>query len=265
MILLSFAHAACPDLGEVLSMAETELQDVHLDAVHADLERAHEALGCGTVARPEQVARLWLIEGVTALVENDPTTAADALQAVARIDAGQFEDRYGPRVLAAWQEAIEAVPGRARLVIDPIPPGSQRWIDGRPVRGDEPTTSGLHVVQVTDATGRVRHGEVIFLDAGQHYTIETDFQDSITTPPPPPPPRKRRIRAPGWAVVAGLAAASAVGTGVYASTQNQGYRKATRYDELDRVRARQVGAATATYGLGGVAAAAGVLFLARQF
>lgn len=265
LLLLKAAQAGCGDLDELLTSAEEQLAALHLDEVHTTLAAVPEVLRCGSVAPPEQLARMWSLHGVTGVLEGDSTAASDGFSALHRVSPTHYRDAYGTKVRQSYEAASAAPVLPAFLEFTPELGANRAYLDGSPAQQSQQTTQGLHTVQLTDPNGTVVFAELFFLAANQSRKLATGV------PPAPLPtvaiaeePRERRFRNGGWLVAGGVTAGAGVAMGLVAQHENQVMRKTGSFQALDASYARQRTIGGVAYGLIGLSAASLTVYVARQ-
>ncbi|MEZ4239041.1 MAG: hypothetical protein R3F59_23385 [Myxococcota bacterium] len=156
----------CPDRLARLDMieaAEQKLLEADLAGADLGLRSLEKALGCGSLAESDLLARMWLLEGAWLTLQGDPQAAVDSWRAAARVAPGRWVDAYGPELREAYDEAVAAPSPEetARIHLDPP---LFRWIgavDGHIQNFPARVEPGLHVVQVGPGEDDIRYARVL--------------------------------------------------------------------------------------------------------
>ena len=161
-----------------------------LFAARSRLSEVEESLACGGLARPDELARLWLLEGALATFSGDTQSAADAFRAAAEVEPGRFIEDLGPQIRAAYEAALaERSTGLGTLFVEPTLAGWTLAIDGTPTTSPIATPEGLHVVQVGPTPDEVVFARVIHAIADLTIVIETGLEPVLLRDPPQTNPR----------------------------------------------------------------------------
>lgn len=180
------ASAQCPDRDALLSTLEQQVIEGRFEESIAAGEALVAAFGCGELASPEQIARMWLASAVRETSLGD-SAAQETFAAAARLSADTWNEMYGPSLRAAWEAAARAPspePGQLRIEPDL---GYLTAVDGRAL--DLPATlpSGPHLLQLGAAPDDMRIAFRVDLTP----TLERAFDPKL-----PPLPRAPEIVAP---------------------------------------------------------------------
>lgn len=170
LLLLSLAHADCPDLSSTTARANDALIAARLDEARAALQAAEAVFSCGPAPGREALAQYWLVEAAVASVSGQPQDAADAWQAAARLAPDLWEPRHGPELRAKRDAAVATMgAGQGTLEVEELPEGHALWIDGESSPSPSPASEGLHVVQV--AKKEAVFGRIVLLGADEHMRV----------------------------------------------------------------------------------------------
>jgi hypothetical protein len=215
LLLIATARAAdCRPIDEIGASARQALLVADLDGAREQLAQVEHALGCGAVADPATLARLWLVEGVFAALDGREEEALVPLHAARVLDPGVWDDVWGESLRALWDRAAPGAEGSG--VVDLVPPVAAPWavfVDGRASSLPATLPAGLHAVQI-GAEDVVHHGVVVLVAAGEQTHVSHLLPNVPPRPAPPPAPAPALSGSP----FAGLALEGAVGDPVSAPT-----------------------------------------------
>jgi len=202
------AAAPCPevDLDVAAEDAVGAVTDDELVYARDLADQALTQLGCvSRVADPEDLATLYQARAAAGFFADPPLAfEADLVQATV-VHPGWFNDRFGPDLRRAWEEAGARVSGEATLSVWPIPDESLLYVDGHPWEAQPVVVlPGQHLVQVAKGAEVVWfwHGP---LEAGGEVDLATGL----------PEPTRARLLRDNPLLVGGLAAGLAVGGAWY--------------------------------------------------
>jgi hypothetical protein len=144
------ARAECGDPELLLGELEAMVLEGRFAEAEAVRERLVGAFGCGELAAPEQVARMWLAEALVLGARDEQQASDEALAAAARIAPSTWTETYGPAWKARWQAAAarEAEPGRVELA--GLPEDHVGAVDGAVMSFPATLPPGPHLLQVLD-------------------------------------------------------------------------------------------------------------------
>lgn len=193
LTLLAAAEAAdeCPDRLDRLDLveaAERALVEADLAAADARLRELEAAVGCGPLAEPELLGRMWLVEGAWLTLQGDAEAAADSWRAAARVAPGRWVVEYGAKLRKAYEDA-NAAPPRGDTLITLDPP-LFRWIgavDGEVVAFPATVPAGLHIVQVGPDEDHVAFSRILLAFPDTPSVVVTGLLEPTTTAPAPAP------------------------------------------------------------------------------
>jgi hypothetical protein len=133
------------------------LDDLERQALEGRLQEAEltsqaliEAFGCGPLAAPDQIARLWLAEAVLLSARGEEAASDKALVSASRLSPATWQEVYGLALKERWEDAHLRPVGEAGLLrVEPLDPGYVGAIDGVVV-SSFPTVlpPGLHLLQI---------------------------------------------------------------------------------------------------------------------
>jgi len=196
----------CPDVDPDVSAddAVRALTDDELVFAREVATEALDQLDCvPRVVDPEDLATLYQTRAGAAFYADPQQPFAADLAASAGVYPGWFNDRLGPDLRQAWEEASAGISGTASLSVWPIPDDGVLYVDGAAQDAQPLATSpGPHLVQV--AVG----ADVLWAWAGSlapsaELTLETGL----------PEPTKARLVRDNPLLWSGLAAGVLVGAG----------------------------------------------------
>lgn len=200
-LLLQTSWADCPDTEQLLE----ELEEASVEGRFADMGVAMDAvvdsLGCGVLARPEWVARMWLAEALARSTDGEEQASEDALASATRVAPSYWNELYGPVWRERWVAASRKLPGAAgSLTLELFPEGyggavDGEWVSSFPARVEP----GLHVVQVGPSARNLQTAMIVDLPSGLELVLQPqDFGWSAPVVEQRPRPitsqRGRRIR-----------------------------------------------------------------------
>ncbi len=247
----------CTTLDDALKQAESAVIEARIDDTDAALRLFEQSLGCDAVAKPEQLARIWLTEGAMLSFDGDPEGAVDAYVAAARVHFSTWNEDLGPKVKAEYDAAVADMSHQtATLGSDTKLPDGVAWLDGKPTTLPTQVTAGLHAIQVAREGNPPIFGRIFYLGPDQSLQLEpldlASLGEAVVEQPVGAgagpvfvlTPRQDKVMlfaAGGTAVAAGvLAFVAARQPGVQAD--------ATSLAELKGSRALQIATGLASYG-----------------
>lgn len=240
LLLTTTVALACPSLPTATEHLASAL--IHGEAT-ADAETmVTESLACA-VARPADVAALYVVEGAARLVAGDTTAAAPWLAAARTLDPDDFDARMGPVVRAGWATAAAPVPASLRVDVPARIDGT--FVSTWPLAAG----AGPHLVQVVSKDGVVLYGQIVVLEPGAEASVPTALtEEELTARHPDAHPHH-----PVFLATAGAAAVLA-GVGVAGSYWAEAAMPASETStELETAHSVQVASAVTTYVLAPVA------------
>ncbi|MCA9492422.1 MAG: hypothetical protein KC621_20960 [Myxococcales bacterium] len=196
MVLLWWSGVAsaedCPsrdDRLDLIDSAERSLVEADVDAAEATRRELEAALGCGAVANPEMLARMWLVEGALLSLGGDETTAAASWQAAARVSPGTWNPDLGDMLRTIYETALQTSPsGSTPLSVEPE---LFRWIgavDGEVITRFPITVDpGLHLVQVGASEDDVRFARIVMAFPDTPVVVVTGLVEPTKEEPKPEP------------------------------------------------------------------------------
>lgn len=207
------ATARQPDLPEGCDQAKqiARLEDAVLDRRVGEAQtlvsKLVEAFGCGPMAQPQTLARMWIAQAVLFDISGETQAANDALLAAGGLSPATWVDGYGlaMRVRQLRLMARERFDNRPTGQVEVEPVGYVTSIDG--LRYDRfPATlpAGLHVVQVGPSVKEMQHAQLVDVVADSDTVIVTGLgvpRRSLTIEA-----RRRRRLLTGLAFAGGAAA-----------------------------------------------------------
>lgn len=134
-----------------------------------------ESFGCGPLAQPELLARLWLAEAMLFDRIGETLAANDALLAAGKVSPSTWVEGYGLamrvrqlRLMAS--ERFDRPPGT--IEVDPV--GYVTGIDGGRVdRLPAEVAAGLHLVQVGPSVTEMKHAELVDVVPDTAVVVQT--------------------------------------------------------------------------------------------
>jgi hypothetical protein len=212
---LTFAQStfvACPDadLDVAADDAVRALTDDELDWARDVATSALEQIACvPRVADAEDLATLFQARAAAGFYADPRQEFQADLVTSAGMVPGWFNQRLGPDLRRAWEEASAGISGTASLRVWPIPDDGVLYLDGRVLQDATfALTPGFHLVQV--AVG----AEVLWawtgdLAEGQDLSLETGL----------PEPTRVRVVRDNPLLWAGLVAGLGVGVSWFPVSQ----------------------------------------------
>ncbi|MCB9677533.1 MAG: hypothetical protein H6737_20660 [Alphaproteobacteria bacterium] len=184
------AEGGCRSVAPLLEATNRALLDVETAEAEKRLKAAEEALlACEERFDPEVLAELWLLEGVLRTVQEDAEAATDAFAAAHRASPGRWDDAYGPAMRAQYDAARQESTQAGRVELVPALGSNQAWLDGAAV-AENPVEmpSGLHALQVADASGAVQWSQILWVPPNERMRIDTEVPTGTAAPAPAPEP-----------------------------------------------------------------------------
>lgn len=146
---LASAHATCGDRSALLDLLERQVTEGRIDEGEATSRTIVESLGCGPLAQPEQIARLWLAEAVMLAVRGEREASDQALASAARLSTGAWRPIYGEALKMRLEQASHLPPpGSGELRVESLYAGYLAAVDGVAVLFPVTLSSGLHLLQI---------------------------------------------------------------------------------------------------------------------
>lgn len=199
--------APCPDvdLDVAADDAVRALTDDELAYARDVATAALAGVGCVTrVVDPEDLATLYQVRAGAGFYADPPLAFIDDLKASAVALPGWFNDRLGPELRRAWEDAAAGIGGSAALRVGPIPDDGVLYVDGQSREGPEVAVApGPHLVQVA-VGAEVAWAWAGPLADGDALSLETAL----------PEPTRARVVRDNPLLFGGLAAGVAVGGGL---------------------------------------------------
>ena len=222
-ILLATAHADCGDPAALLTVLEAAVVEGRWSDVDPASDAVVAAFGCGPLAAPEHIARVWLAEALLDSAHGDDPAADESLWAAARISPSTWNEAYGPRLRARWEAAsARSEPARGLLHLEPpLPVGWIGAVDGAVVDFPAHLPGGPHLLQVGTASDRMTTARIVLLPPGLDLRVALDLPAPAPVAPAPVAPAPvasdpsdgRRARRIVSALIVG-----GVGAGLYGAT-----------------------------------------------
>lgn len=216
---------ACADpLPLIEDFEQSVIDGRYQDALQIS-EALEEAFGCGSLADPRHMARMWQVEAILALHhEGDEDASDDALLAAGRLSTEDWVEEYGAELRARQLELLLSSTDspKSRIILEPpLASGHVGAIDGRTIEAFPAlVNSGLHLLQVGTTPEQIVFAEVVVLSPESDLVIRTGLPATPPLPMPTPrspeflaeatptPPRKRLL---AFGAAAGGGAALAYG------------------------------------------------------
>lgn len=182
----------CPsrdDRLDLMDAAERSLVEADVEAAETSRRELEAALGCGAVANPELLARMWLVEGALLTLAGDEATAAASWQAAARVSPGTWNPDLGDMLRTTYESALQtSASGSTPLSIEPE---LFRWIgavDGEVITRFPITVDpGLHLVQVGANEDDVRFARIVMAFPDTPVVVVTGLVEPTKDEPRPAP------------------------------------------------------------------------------
>ena len=252
----------CPDPEAALGAAEQAVIDGRFEDADARLTEVEAGFGCGSLATPGQIARMWRAVGARLTLSGDPAAARDAFEGAARLDPDGWTTGFGEAMEAEWRAAASA-PTQAwgALGLSPEPTGFAPAVDGSLHEIPAQLPGGLHLVQVLDTDGGALFARTVYLPPGGEVLVETGPLQSHAESEAAVVGKKKH-RFPTFLVLAGASAAASGGMAALAMAQKPHYEEATDLDGLNGTHSTQQAFAYSSYGLAGLALTGVVLQIA---
>ncbi len=227
LLIFSFSYASkpisasCPAPDPLLESAKEKALVGEFESASADIFAIKTTISCRVIS-PEKLSRLWFLEGVLHQAYSRKTSALESFHASSRL--GNWDPDFGAEIFLLYRHAAEFVVEPVHLSSD-FPPFYRAYLNGKgplELNGDVP--SGLNLIQITDASNNVVHGEFLNMVSGSNRHV------SLL-----PPTRDRALFIAGVALGAG-----ALVTTSLALYHNELMRHAQTLDELDVIYSSQV-------------------------
>jgi hypothetical protein len=171
----------CGDPGVLLGELEVLVLEGRFDEAEGARERLIGAFGCGELATPDQIARMWLAEAL--ILASD-----DVLAAAARLSPTTWNELYGPGWKARWEAASQRpAPQLGRVDLGELPEGYVGAIDGTVTTFPATLPAGPHLLQVLET--QVVAVQRFDLPAG----LDLVLQPALPLEVEPSPRKGRRI------------------------------------------------------------------------
>ena len=239
-ILLATAHADCGDPAALLTVLEAAVVEGRWSDVDPASDAVVAAFGCGPLAAPEHIARVWLAEALLDSAHGDDPAADESLWAAARISPSTWNEAYGPRLRARWEAAsARSEPARGLLHLDPaLPAGWIGAVDGAVLDFPAHLPGGPHLLQVGTAPDRMTTARIVLLPPGLDLRVALDLPATPIAPTPmpmpvaPEPSGGRRARRIVSALIVGGVSAGLYGVTIGTSAVYRGQPEGERSDGL---------------------------------
>jgi len=212
-IIATTAHADCVPQPERLTELERAVLAGRNEEARASVDRLVEAFGCGPMAEPGILARLWLAQAVLFDRSGETLAANEALLAAGERSPSTWVDGYGlaMRVRQLRLMASDILRDRPRGTVEVEPEGYFTGIDGlRHDRFPAAIPAGLHLVQVGPSAREMRHAELVDVLPETDLVVVTGLEPprrSLTIQA-----RRRRRLLTGAGFAAGAIASAALTT-----------------------------------------------------
>jgi hypothetical protein len=165
----------CEDVAVLVAQAEGDVESFFLAEAESELNRAKIAYGCGPIADPEVLARLWQTEGVTRVMKGEEADSVGSFAASARVAPGVWNENYGPQMRKKYDLAVAEVgQGESQLRLRALPKGFQVVLDGQIAEAPYKTQSGLHLVQAGPPEANAEWARVIDLPPEEQVVVLVD-------------------------------------------------------------------------------------------
>jgi hypothetical protein len=181
---MGVAHADCDDPREAINEAQQATFEARLDEAHEALGRAEVAFGCGSIADPNTIADLWLIEGALLAFSGDNEGAKDSFGAAARTVPDRWIPDLGDALFKLYQEAAAKEHGSGTVAVKPTLDRYVGAVDGVQVEFPAAVTDGLHLVQVGQDPENMLFAKIIWLSSEQNVVVNTRLKEVIEEEPP---------------------------------------------------------------------------------
>ncbi len=201
-LLISLASmATCPDREQVTTEATAATIDADLFLARTRLTQLERAFACGPQASPDQLARLWLIEGALSVFAGDTAGADEAFAAAARLSPGLWIEDLGMVLRTHYEHAPRQVHGTGVVDLQLPLDGWTVSIDGQTTLVPTEVASGLHLVQVGPDPEHMAFAQMVHVLTGSQTLIDTGLvpPDDVPAPPPSSPPPSA-VPPPRWTV-----------------------------------------------------------------
>jgi hypothetical protein len=194
--IAAVARAECDDPELLLESLEQATASGRFEEAETSSKLLVEALGCGKLAHPSLVARMWVTEAVLLSVRGEVAASDDALAAAARIAPSEPPELYGSAVRKRWEAASRRpLPEMGRVRLDPLPEGYLGVIDGALHEFPTDLPAGLHLLQVGPELDRMETARVFDLPPGLDLVLELPFERPLQGPVPEERAPRTRL---GW-------------------------------------------------------------------
>lgn len=178
LLAIPLAHADCPNVASALEDARQAVLSLDDAGASAALTAVESGFGCGPWARPEEIGRLWLIEGARAALAGHDDEAEDAFAAAHRLAPDLWDADLGPDLRRRYDEATtRPAPPPGEIRVAPAPADLTVMLDGTPIEVPHLTAGGLHVVQIGPAEGPAVFARVFLLPADELLVIESGLPE----------------------------------------------------------------------------------------
>lgn len=132
-----------------IAILEQATIEGRFEAADAASRALLESFGCGPLAEPPVLARMWLSQAVLYAARGSDDAADDALAAAARVSPTTWNDMYGPTLQERWASTAERLdPSPATLRVEPLPAGWVAAVDGERMTVPAELPSGPHLLQL---------------------------------------------------------------------------------------------------------------------
>ncbi len=173
-------------MSRLVSDAESETVSFYLAEAATSLKKAVDALGCSEHASAEQVARLFLIDGMVAHFQKDDAEARISFAVARELAPELWNHDFGEKARAIYESAESAEGAPTRLVFHNLGGADQVRVDGRVQGRSVRVEPGRHLLQV--GPGPARFARVLDIPPGAVVEInlpeivpEYDADNAVVT------------------------------------------------------------------------------------
>lgn len=178
LLAIPTARADCPNVASALEDARQAVLSLDDAGASAALTTVASGFGCGPWARPEDIGRLWLIEGARAALAGHDDEAVDAFAAAHRLMPDLWDADLGPDLRRRYDEAItRPAPPPGEIRVNPAPTDLTVMLDGTPIEVPHLTAGGLHVIQIGPREGPAVFARVFLLPADELLVIDSGLPE----------------------------------------------------------------------------------------
>ena len=174
---LAWATTDCPDRQALLDVVQAAVVEADLDAAEAGLSALEDAFACGTVADPQQLARMWLLEGAWLSFIGDTAGAIACWNAANRVAPNLWIPDLGDELRADYETATP-LDGSGHIDVEPVLFwGSIAAVDGQMTALPLEVAPGLHLVQAGTAGDEIAIGRIISVTPNSTAVVATGLMD----------------------------------------------------------------------------------------